>query len=176
MLSKPVRGWPHYSIFYDGRVYSFKTKRFLRPFKSNVSVGFYLQIKLHHNGKSKTFLLHRLIAMHFIPNENNYREINHKNGIKTDNRLSNLEWCTSQYNKIHAYNEGLNKSKKGKDHNNYGKTGVLSNNKIMVYDYETGIFYDTIREAAFAKGVGGKHLSRMLKGDRKNFTSIRYTT
>ena len=49
-------------------------------------------------GKGKTFRIHRLVAETFIPNPNNYPEINHKNEVRTDNRVENLEWCTHKYN------------------------------------------------------------------------------
>lgn len=63
----------------------------------------YKEVALTKEGKTKTILLHRLIAIHFIDNPNNYPCVNHKNGIKTDNRLENLEWCTRSYNTRHAY-------------------------------------------------------------------------
>lgn len=57
----------------------------------------YLQICLYNNGR-KYYRIHRLVAQTFIPNHSNFPEINHKNEIKTDNRVENLEWCTTQYN------------------------------------------------------------------------------
>lgn len=52
--------------------------------------------------QGKTFFFHRIIAEAFIPNPNNYPQINHINGIRSDNTLSNLEWCTAQQNMQHA--------------------------------------------------------------------------
>lgn len=62
----------------------------------------YLFINLYKNGKKKTGLIHRLLANAYIPNPENKPQINHKNGIKKDNRLENLEWVTSSENHIHA--------------------------------------------------------------------------
>ncbi len=58
---------------------------------------------------NKTIFVHRIIAMTFVSNPNNFIEVNHKNGIKTDNRADNLEWCTNSENHIHASKNGLNK-------------------------------------------------------------------
>jgi len=72
------------------------TKEILR--KPNISNDRYWSIILHKHGKEKRFLLHRLIAIHFIPNPNNYPEVNHKDENKLNNDLDNLEWCTRKYN------------------------------------------------------------------------------
>jgi hypothetical protein len=56
---------------------------------------------------------HRVIAKCFIPNENNLPCVNHKNGIKHDNRVENLEWCSHSYNTLHAYAQGLEKKVTG---------------------------------------------------------------
>lgn len=60
----------------------------------------------------KYYLVHRLVAQAFLENPNNLPEVNHINGNKFDNSISNLEWCNRQYNIKHAYKIGLNPSKK----------------------------------------------------------------
>lgn len=70
--------------------------------------------KLEINGKLQLYKLHRLIAKAFIPNPHNYIEVNHINGIKSDYRVENLEWCSPKMNMAHAVATGLLKHKLSK--------------------------------------------------------------
>ena len=69
-------------------------------------VGYY-RINLTKNGKQSHFLLHRLLALHFISNLDNLPCVNHKDGNKLNNAINNLEWCTYSENEKHAYDLGL---------------------------------------------------------------------
>lgn len=71
----------------------------------------YFRCNLKKDGKRFDFTTHRLVAEAFIPNEENKPVVNHKNGIKTDNRVENLEWCTISENVIHATKNRLIKTK-----------------------------------------------------------------
>lgn len=73
----------------------------------------YRKVALCKNGDSKHVRLHRIIAIAFIPNPNNHKFINHINGIKTDNRIENLEWVTASENMKHAHATGLKARTKG---------------------------------------------------------------
>lgn len=70
------------------------------------TTGYYM-ISISHNNKSKPLRVHRLIAEAFIDNPDRYKCINHLNGIKTDNSIENLEWCSHIQNMQHAFNTGL---------------------------------------------------------------------
>ena len=71
----------------------------------------YHRIGLWKEGRCKHYLVHRLVALAFIPNAEDKPLVNHKNGIKTDNRVQNLECCTDSENKYHAYKNDLNKGR-----------------------------------------------------------------
>lgn len=85
------------------QTYVIKKGKMLKP---NLKKG-YLTIDLCNNNKHKTTNIHRLVAQAFITNEENKHTVNHKNAIKTDNRVSNLEWCSSKENTQHALKLGL---------------------------------------------------------------------
>lgn len=70
----------------------------------------YKTITLPDNGSIKSFRIHRLVALGFIDNPDKKEYVNHKNGIKNDNRQENLEWCTASENMIHSYRETGRKS------------------------------------------------------------------
>lgn len=98
---------------------------FIKPV---VSVRGYFVLGLYKNGKTKTVYLHRLIAIHFIPNPENKPQVNHINGIKTDNRVENLEWCTNKENVIHSYS--VLKNEAGMK----GKFNIARSKRVQQFD------------------------------------------
>ena len=100
-----------YEVSNFGRVKSLPRKfqpreRILTP----CNRGEYLAVTLCMNGSEKLTSIHRLVAMAFIPNPNNYPQVNHKDEDKTNNHVNNLEWCTSKYN--NTYGSRIKKSVK----------------------------------------------------------------
>jgi len=75
----------------------------------------YLSVKVS-DGKHKRFRTHRLVALAFIPNPENKPEVNHKDGNKENNHVSNLEWATGSENVKHSFDAGLKTSSKGENH------------------------------------------------------------
>ncbi len=80
--------------------------------------GGYLFTHLYKNKKEKIYLVHRLVAIAFIPNPENKPGVNHKDGIKGNANLENLEWVTKSENEIHAHKMGLKNIPKGENHYN----------------------------------------------------------
>jgi hypothetical protein len=134
---------PGYESFYaateDGRIYSKRRNRYLNP----KTKSWYSNVRLCDGSTQKPFKVHQLIALCFLPNPLNRNEVNHKNGIKGDNRVDNLEWTTRRENIKHSYSTLNHKRTCGVDHPKYRPS----------LDVSTGIFYDSMAEAAKAKNV-----------------------
>lgn len=73
----------------------------------------YKTVLLCKDGKQRTKKVHRLVAQAFIPNNDLLKQVNHKDGNKSNNNVANLEWCDNSYNQKHAYGLGLNLPRKG---------------------------------------------------------------
>lgn len=97
------------------------------------------------------FLVHRLVALAFIPNPKNLPVVNHIDGVKTNNVVENLEWTTHQGNSLHAYKKGLRVLKPVKRTNADGET----------------VMYESIKKAAEENNVSGSHIAKVCKGKRK---------
>lgn len=117
---KDIKNFPNYQVSNYGKIKSKeritnvgiknikqikRKEKILKPLK--ITKG-YLGIRLYNEKvKGKTFKIHRLVAETFIPNPNNYKQINHIDGNKENNCVENLEWCDRSYNIRHALEIGL---------------------------------------------------------------------
>lgn len=90
-----------------------KMLRRSKVLKLTPDVDGYSTVGLYLGGKSSTFKVHRLVAEVFIPNFDNLPEVNHKDGVKSNNNLGNLEWSTHKENMQHAFKTGLAKPNRG---------------------------------------------------------------
>lgn len=145
---EPIKGYEQeYSIDREGNVFGFKRGKYL---STRLNKG-YTVVGLCKNNRMKTHKIHRLIATQFIPNPDGKATVNHINGIKTDNRIENLEWATQQENDSHAHKNGLKPS------------GSKHYTAVPVLDVTMGIFYGNLKEAAHAKNIKYTTLVQAVK-------------
>jgi predicted XRE-type DNA-binding protein len=111
---KPAIGYEgRYEVSDDGQVRSLLRKgKLLKPAKNFYG---YKQVILYQDGTPKSILVHRLVAMAHIANQDNLPWVNHKNGVKDDNCVTNLEWCDRAGNVRHAVEMGLMHSSSGEN-------------------------------------------------------------
>ena len=112
--------------------------------------------------KEENHRIHRLVAIQYIPNPENKSTVNHKNGIKTDNRIENLEWNTQGENIRHAFSNGLNVNKKGKLHNSF---------KGCIDMYKDDIFLKRFEGKTALKeyGFDDSKVYKCVKGKAKHY-------
>lgn len=100
---KPIPEFPEYSVNYYGQVKSFKLYSEGRLLKPHYDKDGYLCLKLRKNNKAVGMKVHRAVALAFLENPDNLPQVNHKNCLKFDNTLTNLEWCSNTENQRHAW-------------------------------------------------------------------------
>jgi hypothetical protein len=161
----PVNGYEgYYEISKSGKIRGVKRlvviSNGLRTIKSKIlntriNNDGYIDVRLNKDGKSKTTFVHIILANAFIPNPENKAQVNHINGIKTDNRIENLEWASRSENMIHAY-----------------KLGLMKSITKCVVDRCNGVEYTSIKEASRISLIPYSTLTGMLNGTRRNTTCL----
>lgn len=102
---KDIKGFEGiYAVTENGQVFSYRKGNYL---SLNYKKNGYVYVELNVNGNVTNHRVHRLVAETFIANSDNKPFVNHKNGIKSDNRVCNLEWATGTENNLHAIKEKL---------------------------------------------------------------------
>ena len=152
---KNVKGYEGlYIIDEYGNIFSIASNRYL---SKQIDKYGYECIALTKNSITRHFKIHRLVAEAFIPNPNNYPQINHKDENKLNNNIDNLEWCTNYYNETYGTKQRRSAIARGK----------------KVECIETGKIYNTITEASKETGICRETIRRMLKGN--NIRKHKYT-
>lgn len=146
-----------YAISGDGQIMrisatrKFEAGKLLKP--TLLKIG-YLMVSLCEAAKYKKRYLHRLVAKAFIPNPENKPEVNHKNGVKTNNGIENLEWATHKENMLHA-----------------GKTGLCKNGEARPDAKLTWTKVEAIRRLR-EQGRSYNHLARQFKVSARLISGI----
>lgn len=177
---KPVKGYENiYEVSSMGRVKSCERiivrsngrkinfpEKIMKP---TINHKGYEVIDLRKNGKRECGFVHRLVGKAFIKNPSGKKQINHKNGIKTDNNVENLEWVTNKENMIHAYKNGLiNNNKANKNRSRKIDQLTLENEFIKSYN--------SIEDAIKATNIN--NISAVCRGHRNKAGGFkwRYST
>lgn len=160
-----IKGYEgHYSINENGDVLSHKYG-YSKPIKRFVNNGGYEYYTLSKANKQKAIVIHKLVATTFIGERPNNMQINHIDGNKFNNHVSNLEYISASENIKHAYKNGLM--------TNVYK-GLSEKNSRELIDVQTGIFYNSIKEASELLNINYSRLINMVSGSQKNKTNLKY--
>ena len=121
-------------------------ERILKPFKNHRG---YLVVDLRHGETRKSVPVHRLVAIAFLDNPCSYKEVNHKDEVKTNNNVNNLEWCDTKYNC------------------NYGTRNIRKalNCKKKIYSVDNQgnkTYYDGVIDANMETGINSTSISKAL--------------
>ena len=157
-----IKGFENYSISDNGIVENIKTNK-IKIGTSNGAGEGYLYVDLYNNGNKKRKFIHRLVAESFIPNPDNKRMVNHKDGNTKNNNVTNLEWVTPKENVEHAH-KVLEKLSAYKIANNNKKK------KIKQIELITGNvlkIFDSINEASRETNIPAPNIIEVLKKRQK---------
>ena len=122
---KKINNFSHYRIYNDGKIYSEFINKFITPTED--SNGYLQNTIVDDFGNRKTIKNHRLVAIAFLPNPNNYPDVNHKDFNRKNNNVKNLEWCTEEYNTHYTRDYNLEYNS-----NSYKKLSPLIEEQVLL--------------------------------------------
>ena len=120
-----IQNYPNYLIYKDGKVYSKKSKKFLKARNNGKN---YLFVSLCKNGKPKQFYIHRLVGIHYLPNPNDLLEVDHIDRNRLNNDITNLRWISHKHNN---HNKGY------RSNNKSGIKCIYKNKQLWIYQKTT---------------------------------------
>lgn len=170
-----VKDFEDYTIDETGNVFSIRKNKYL---KQTINRNGYCKVTLQKDKYRKMFSVHRLVAQAYLKNYSNTLQVNHINGIKTDNRVENLEMVTAKENMQKAFEIGLfDKCKeiqrKNAIKNNLGKYHILASEsakkRVAKYDKNNNLIqvYNSITEASRKNNINITSISYSANGKRK---------
>ena len=162
-----------YAITDDGKLYSYRRSKFLRP---NMDKHGYLYFVISIDSVRTTFKAHRMVALAFLPNPESKPTVNHKNGLRWDNRRENLEWAThwEQANDPLTMKHHLQTAAKT-DYQAMGAIRNFGRKKTAVYI--NGCYqnvYSTLQEAAKATSICYSKASECANGKRNSIKGVEF--
>lgn len=126
----------------------------------------YPRVRLSLNNVKMSFRIHRLVAQAFISNPLNLPQVNHIDGVKTNNAVSNLEWCDNSYNQKHAINNHLKITKVGAE-------SARFKSSILVYDLQGNLIDELFgNQDMKSKGYDFRNVSAVVNGKRKTYKNL----
>lgn len=154
---KIIEDYPNYSVSTFGRV---KNNRNNHILTHGVNTSGYPSLRISNSSGRKTFRVHRLVATAFIENPDKKEEVNHKDEVKTNNYVENLEWLTRSENFI--YGTGQDRAAEARE-----KAIIQLDKKTS----EQVAIFDSISDACFSIGIepsSGGNIGKVAKGERKS--------
>lgn len=150
-----IRTVDHWVTYKNGRKQLYKGY----VLKQRLDKNGYMYVTLSVNNKTVYLLVHRVISASFLPNPDNLPEVNHKDNDRTNNAVSNLEWCTSRYNMAYKEKYGISAKE---------ATKVLRKPVIAINPEFSEVFlFESQHEAARQLGVNQGNMNEVVKGKRQ---------
>ncbi len=167
-MAIPVLNYEDYLVYQDGRIWSNKTNKFL---KASTTDRGYKYVQLFNTQGYRNMLVHRLVAMAYIPNPKSLPQINHKDENPANNHVSNLEWCDAKYNMNYGRGAKTRHSKIDYTKPSYRENAIRNGKKVskpvkMVDDYGQCLaIFESAVEASRHTGIYKTNISRSAKSD-----------
>ena len=179
----PIDGFDGYEVSNYGRIKSLnynKTKQ-EQILKQDTNKKGYQRVCLYKDRKRKKFLVHRLVANAFIDNPNNYEQVNHKDEVKTNNYVDNLEWCDCKYNiNYGTVRERISKAMSGENHpkpmlGRFGKDNPTSKQVIQLsLENEVIKIWGSAIDVQRELGYHNSAICNCCKGKRKSANGYKW--
>ena len=162
---KTISKYPTHEVSNLGNIRSKKTKRIRKLWKDRDG---YYQLNIY-NARHNYIKVHRLVAQAFVPNPLNKPQVNHINGIKTDNRVENLEWCSCKENIQHAHRLGIANTKHLEK---FYKS--ISKEVAQIKDGKVINIYPSLAAAAKSVGVDASSISYACKRETRTIKGFQW--